>query len=585
VARRERQPRFGAPARWAIRVVILVLVVWLVASVVVLLQARSNAVRGLDRLDAVRDELTATELLRGGGREALAAARRDFEAAHDRADNVVLEPWSIIPLASQNIDSAERLTAAAERVARVSERAAAETAELLEATPTTGEERLALLARLEAITGRADRQLRRVDLGPDFFLVQPLGDARARFLDRLDQLRDALGGAEALARGAQQLLQGPRRYLLLAANNAEMRAGSGMLLSAGVATFANGNFSIGELRPSPDFNLPEGAVPVPPELAELWGWLHPSEEWRNLATTPRFDVTAPLAADMWRAATGEDVHGVLAIDAVALRALLAAQGPIDVGGSELSADNILTFLLLDQYAGFDVADPQAGRRDVLGAVASAAIDTLDTRGWQTADLVGELGAAGRGRHVLAWARDPVEQEAWAAGGVDGSLRAESLAVSLLNTGGNKLDQFVHVDARLTVRALAEGGQEATVELEITNEAPTGLPSYVSGPHPATDLGEGEYQGIVAVNTPGAGSLPTVSGLEPLLAAGLDGPTKMAAVGYLRLARGDALSVTVRFRLPEGFDELRVETSARNPPLTWHFAGRTWSDTAPERLEW
>jgi hypothetical protein len=187
--------------------------------------------------------------------------------------------------------------------------------------------------------------------------------------------------------------------------------------------------------------------------------------------------------------------------------------------------------------------------------------------------------------VLAWARDPVEQEAWAAGGVDGSLRAESLAVSLLNTGGNKLDQFVHVDARLTVRALAEGGQEATVELEITNEAPTGLPSYVSGPHPATDLGEGEYQGIVAVNTPGAGSLPTVSGLEPLLAAGLDGPTKMAAVGYLRLARGDALSVTVRFRLPEGFDELRVETSARNPPLTWHFAGRTWSDTAPERLEW
>lgn len=560
-------------------------VVWLVASVVVLLQARSSAISGLDRLDAVREELTATELLRGGGRAELAAAHRDFEKAHDRADSVVLAPWSVIPLASGNVRSAERLTASASRVADVAERAAAETADLLEATPTTGAERLALLARMEEITGKASRQLRRIDLGPDFFLVQPLGAARERFLDRLDQLRDALRGAEALAAGARQLLQGPRRYLVLAANNAEMRAGSGMLLSVGVATFADGNFSIGELRPTPEFNLPPGAVTLPAELERLWGWLHPGQDWRNLATTPRFEVTAPLAADMWQAATGEQVDGVLAVDAVALRALLAAQGPIDVAGGTLTADNILSFLLVDQYVGVDVADPQAGRRDLLGAVAGAAIDTLDTRGWQSADLVGELGGAGRGRHVLAWARDPVEQEAWAAGGVDGALHVDSLAVSLLNVGGNKLDQFVHVDARLAVGEVGDGGHGATVTLRIRNDAPTGLPAYVAGPHPSTDLAEGEYQAIVAVNTPGVGSLPRIEGLEPLLARGFDGPTKLAAAGYLRLTRGAEQTVTVRFLLPAGFESMLVESSARTPPVTWHFAGRSWTDEAPEHAEW
>jgi hypothetical protein len=265
--------------------------------------------------------------------------------------------------------------------------------------------------------------------------------------------------------------------------------------------------------------------------------------------------------------------------------LLQAQGPIDIPGRTLTADDVLGFLLLDQYAGVDVSDPQAARRDVLGAVARAAMATLDSRGWQSADLVGSLGSAGRGRHVLAWARDPVEQEAWAAGGIDGSLHVDSLAVSLLNVGGNKLDQFLHVDARLEMREVPDGGHDATLTLRIRNDAPSGLSSYVAGPHPATDLAEGEYQGIVSVNAPGVASLPRIAGNTPVLAAGIDGPTKVTAVGYLRIARGATQTVRINFRLPAGFNSLLVEPSARIPPLTWHFAGRTWEDEAPERLEW
>jgi hypothetical protein len=578
-------PRFSAPVRWVLRGVACVVVVWLIASVAMIWLARSSAVNGLDRLQAAREKLSATALLRGEGHDALAAAGDDFQTANDRAGSPVLAPWKIVPLIRQNVQSTEALTAAATTVARVSEQAAAETAAVLEVSPTSGAERIDMLRKLEAITARAARRLQRVDLGPDFFLVAPLGDARDRFLARLEQLRQALSGANAVASGAERLLIGPRHYLVLAANNGEMRAGSGMLLSAGVATFQDGTFTVGALRPTPEFNLPPGTVPVPPELQTLWGWLRPTSEWRNLATTPRFDVTAPLAADMWHAATGGTVDGVLAVDPETLRAVLAAQGPIDAAGRTLSADDVVGFILRDQYAGVSSGDPQAGRRDMLGEIARAAMDTLQTRPWKSADLVGQLGAIGRGRHVLVWSRDPVEQAAWAAGGIDGALHGDSLAVSLLNVGANKLDQFVHVDARLSLTDVADDGHDATLRITVRNEAPTGLSSYVSGPYPGTDLAEGEYRGILAVNAPGVGSLPLIVGAQPLVASGLDGPTKVAADGPLRLARGATQTVTVRFRLPAGFSELTIEPSARIPPVTWHFAGRTWFDDHPERLEW
>ena len=583
---RDRSPRFSAPVRRVLLGLAIVLALWIAASGFVLLRSRSAANHGLDRLDAAQEQLTAAELLRGEGQTALSAARHDFQTANDRANSVVLAPWKAIPLIRQNVRSVEALTAAATRVAKVAERAAAATKKVLAVSPATGPDRINTLRQLEAITGRAAKQLRRIDLGPDFFLVGPLGDARQRFIDRLDQLRDALSGARALAEGAQRLLQGPRRYLVLAANNGEMRAGSGMLLSVGVASFANGNFSLSDFRPSADFNLPAGAVALPPELQKLWGSFTPSQEWRNLATTPRFDVTAPLAADMWRAATGEVVDGVLAVDAVALRALLAAQGPITAAGRELTADDVVGYLLQDQYAGVSIRDSQAGRRDALGEVARAAVDTLDTRPWQSTDLVGELGSAGRARHVLAWARDPVEQEAWSAGGIDGAMHEDSLSVSILNIAGNKLDQFLKVDGHVNVAETDDGGHEVTVKLRIRNEAPTGLSSYVAGPHPSLpDLTEGEYLGVLAVNSPGYGSVPTLDGLDRVVATGLDGPTKVTAAGDVRLARGATMTVTVRFLLPPGVDELTVEPSARVPPITWHYHGRTFQDYGPEHLEW
>ena len=70
----------------------------------------------------------------------------------------------------------------------------------------------------------------------------------------LERTRDGLGRGAAGARAAADLLAGPRRYLILAANNAEMRSGSGMFLSAGVMTTSEGSIDVGDLTSTTDLD-------------------------------------------------------------------------------------------------------------------------------------------------------------------------------------------------------------------------------------------------------------------------------------------------------------------------------------------
>src|SRR5207248_883839 len=119
-------------------------------------------------------------------------------------------------------------------------------------------------------------------------------------------------------------------------------------------------------------------------VADRWGWLVPTQEWRNLNLTPRFDVSASLAAKMWAAHGGGQVDGVVSIDTVALQALVAAVGPIQVDGKQLDAQNVLPDLLIDQYADFE--SDRGQRRDRLGRVVQESLAALDRGGWSSQDL-------------------------------------------------------------------------------------------------------------------------------------------------------------------------------------------------------
>src|SRR5207237_234422 len=90
--------------------------------------------------------------------------------------------------------------------------------------------------------------------------------------------------------------------------------------------------------------------------------------------------------------------------------------------------------------------------------------------------------------------DPVEQRGWEAAGAAGDLTDRSLAVSLLNRGGNKLDWFASLDTSLEVKRVGADSL-ITATVHVTNETPAGAPGYLRGRGPgAGGKGEGRVGG-------------------------------------------------------------------------------------------
>lgn len=513
----------------------------------------------------------------------LRSAQRSFaEAARLLARPSVL-PLRFLPFAGRQLRSFDALVTAGADISRVSAGAVARVELLVGRKEPGPRDAAGLLRQVAELARSTEEALANVRFGPGAALVGPLATRRARLMDRVTGLRTGLDRGAAGATAAADLLGGPRRYLVLAANNSEMRAGSGMFLSAGVLQTEGGRLTLSSFRPTEELFLPPGAVALEGDLAARWDWLKPNQEWRNLGVSPRFDVTAPLAAKMWEASGGGPVDGVLALDPVALRAILAAVGPVEVDGAQITAENVVDRILHDQYVEYAGDPAQAARREQLGRIAQQVAQALEGRDWRPDRLGRELAKAARGRHLLAWSSVPAEQQGWVASGIDGALDGSSLLVAVLNRGGNKLDRFLTVRGDIRVVPGASGA-EGELRLDVRNAVPVGEPAYVAGPEADSGLNEGDYLGLMAVSVPAAARDVWVEGDDRLAVAGRDGPSRVVA-SVLRLARGEARTVVVRFSLPAGPGSLRIEPSARQPGIAWTVAGRPFPDGARHTVEW
>jgi hypothetical protein len=575
---------------WAIATVVLG---WVAVTVVQLVLARADAVAGRAAAERAKTMTSPDDILRGRPLPSLRAARSRFSRAHTRLQSPFVAPVRALPVVGRQVRAVDALSNAATKVAGTGIEAVTQARGVLDAPHRSGPQRIDVLRRLAVVAERAERDLRGLSLGPRSALIGSVANAHDELAKQLRRTRDGLGRGAAGARSAADLLAGPRRYLILAANNAEMRAGSGMFLSAGVMTTNGGTTDVGDLTSTTDLALPPDAVPLSGDLADRWGWLHPSQEWRNLGASPRFDVTAPLAARMWEAHGGGPVDGVLALDVAALRATLAAVGPVDVNGRHVDSDNVVELLLHQQYVEHAEDPTQATRREELGQIARAVVAAIQDRQWSLAEMARELGAAARGRHILAWSRRVDEQGAWRSAGVDGAVPGGAVLVGILNRGGNKLDRFLQVDATLEVRAPGPArpgrpqlgpGREAVLRVALRNTVPPGEPQYVAGPEGDSGLAEGEYGGIVAVTLPGTVSQVGVGGYASYAAIGSDGPTSVVAPA-VRVARGASVTLEFRFTVPLTLRALRVEPSARMPAVRWRFRGDRWLDTAIHDVAW
>lgn len=546
-------------------------VLWVLTATYLLVDARSAMDDGAVALRSVRSRSDLRGLTGDATSRALARAEDRFDDGARRLDHPVLGPLRVLPVASRHLAASRRLAHAARDGTEVARDAIGDLDDLVARPHRSGTQRTALLRDLAAMARKADRRLDTVDPGSGHDLVGPLGAAVERLRADLADARLGARRTAAVSESLATVLDGPRPFLLLGSNNAEMRNGGGMFLSAATLHLDRGRMDLGEVSPAAEIVLPEGSVPARGDMASNWPWLEPGRDLRNLQLTADFPQSAELAAANWEATSvGEPVAGVLAVDVDGIRALLRVVGAVEVDGVRYQADTVREELLREQYRRFEGG--RRDRRDQLGQVARAVFDRLERGRWDVDDLATELVDAVAGRHLLVWAGDDDVQRAFRDAGADGHLSERSLSVALLNRGAEKLDSWLSTTTEVSTTPAGRGRRRLTIRYRIVNDAPAEGPAYLVGPN-LDGLAVGDHRGLVVANLPAGATDVTLRGARTFLDGG-DGPTRVVG-GELTLRRGQTANVTVTATLPAAVDRLVLEPSARIPRTEWVVEGRRY----------
>jgi hypothetical protein len=570
--------------QWIVLGIVGVVLVWGALATSQVLAAYHAGQQGTAELDRVRLHLTPGDLTAAGTQLRLRSAEQDFAGAHASLSSWVLAPLTVVPVAGRQLASLRGLSAAAGQVAATGSTFLAQTHVVLHAPHGAGPQRIEALRRLSVLSSMAADRLGSIETGPSRALMAPLAAKHDQFVTDLERTRGRLERAGQVSAIVADILQGPQTYLVMASNNAEMRSGSGMFLDIGMATTGEGSVHLGKMTLSSDLIVPPGAVTVSGDLQRNWGWLDPGQDWRNLGVTPRFDVTAPLAAQMWQARTGQSVDGVLSLDVAGLRELLRATGPVNVGGVTVSADTAVSYIEHDEYTGLsDGAIQSSGRQEGLGALASAVLNHLQSQSTDLSTLGSAMAAAAQGRHLLVWSRSRPAESGWRSAGVAGTLSADSVAATVINRGGNKLDQYLSADVR-TETAGSGSNTKVTMTIHLHNATPLGQSQFIAGPYPGSGASYGEYTGLISINLPAAASHRSVGGNGRLVIDGVDGPTWLL-VSSVDIQDGASEDVVVRFEMPGRHGVMTVVPSARIPPVHWDVSGTTFMDDRPVPVRW
>lgn len=266
---------------------------------------------------------------------------------------------------------------------------------------------------------------------------------------------------------------GPRRYLILAQNEDEMRATGGFITGAGVLTVQGGQIvDLAFSDANQVDNWRDKPYDFPPQpLYDFMG----TELFlfRDANYWPDYPTSAQKAMDLF--VYGQDappLDGAIAIDQEFLRLLVDATGPVPIPGTnqQISANNLLETLRAarDIQEGQEVGEWVQNRKAFLGGFATAIQAKLesDFGSIDPVKLARNLTDAAEKRHLLIYMRDPNLAAALAENGWDGRLPEAPpgdfwMAVDA-NMGFNKAN--ILVDRALDYVVSLEGQPQATLTL-------------------------------------------------------------------------------------------------------------------------
>ncbi|MDP9091566.1 MAG: DUF4012 domain-containing protein [Actinomycetota bacterium] len=277
----------------------------------------------------------------------------------------------------------------------------------------------------------------------------------------------------------------PRRYFVGLQNEAELRGTGGVPGSFAIMVAYHGTVKFTKfasdavLLPPPTQLIPTG-LEFGSQYDAAWARSQPTSQYVDSNVSPNFPYAAQIWAAMWQRISGEHVDGAIALDPTALSYFLSVTGQTrTANGTIVSSDNVVSLTQRDAYTAYP--DNQQ-RKDFLVSLTKA-VDEKFISGAGSAQALVQAGArSGTEHRFQIWFADPaverVLQQSSFAGSLPQSPQPFS-AVILNNAAAGKLDYYLARSISYQ-RTGCGSTRDVLVTIALTNNAPSGLPSYVAG---------------------------------------------------------------------------------------------------------
>jgi hypothetical protein len=368
-------------------------------------------------------------------------------------------------------------------------------------------ERYGTLAEAAADAGdEAALALEAIEAAPSTFLVRPVLQERWDLEADLREATEVLEASALLLEGMPGFAgaDGPRRYLVVSENPAELRGTGGLWGAYAILTLRDGRATVGTAAATQSLPAVEpNDVPAPsPDYRRIYDRFGGAASWHNLNMTPDFPSAARAALGNYAAGGGGELDGVIAADPFALSAMLEETGPVPVPGTgiEVDARSVVAFTASEAYSVLTVPDE---RKEVLGGVAAGVMARFLALDGRPVARMRAIGEAVSGGHLKVYVPDEGFAEGLdlldASGAYAPRLPGDMAAVHVNNGSGNKVDAWAIRRVDYEVRLGGDAESVSTLSATIANEAPTsGYPKYVLGPK-LERLGPGDQLPLITAS--------------------------------------------------------------------------------------
>ena len=403
--------------------------------------------------------------------------------------------------------------------------------------------------------------------------IGALGSAQTQLVDMLEGLQETLAEVRPKIEAIPPLLgsEGPRTYVVMFLNNAELRSLGGSATTFAEITLDNGAIGAptvqpagyGNMIPHPDFSV----IPLSEEFEAIYAkslgrWI------ANATLRPSEDTAAQIVQAEWARMYGRQVNGVISMDGPALAHLLGAVGPITLStGDVVSSDTVLPLLFNEIYQRYSTGDlyaDDAAQGVVYAETVAATFERLSTGQFDPEVLFEAMTTAAEGNHTNVWLADEAERSLLA----DTALAATGLrpastddqdvvGVYLNDQVGSKLNFYLASTVATGTGACGPDGRQVhrvttTLTSTLPPEAVAGLSQNVAGKSWARyGLAKGEQRMVVFLYLPPGAQFGQILGPDgPVAPSGNTDADRAVHVMWVNVPPGGTQQLTFDVLMPD-----------------------------------